>query len=229
LPPPAPEASGAAASLAASGVALLAAGWALGPRPEGSALTAYVASLLLFLCGLTVAALGIATFRRTLFPILFLALMIPLPGPLATRLELAMQSGSADVAYGIFRAVGTPVFLQGLTFQLPGITIEVAPECSGIRSTFALFITSLVAANLLLNSNWRRLVLVAVVVPLAVLRNGFRVFVVGQLCVTKGPQMIDSYIHRRGGPYFFLLSLVPLIVVLVVLMRFERKGTKGEI
>jgi len=53
-------------------------------------------------------------------------------------------------------------------------------------------------------------------------RNGFRILVIGLLCVHVGPHMIDSVIHRRGGPLFFVLSLGPLFLFLVWLRRQER-------
>jgi len=111
-------------------------------------------------------------------------------------------------------------------FQLPNIMIQVAQECSGIRSSWVLFITSLLAANLFLKSGWRRVVLVCFVIPLGIARNGLRVAVIGNLCVHIGPQMIHSVIHRRGGPLFFTLSLIPLFLLPWWLRRGEgRKGT----
>jgi exosortase/archaeosortase family protein len=60
------------------------------------------------------------------------------------------------------------------------------------------------------------------------LRNGFRVFVIGLLCVEIGPNMINSLIHRRGGPLFFTLSLVPLFVLLWWLRRTERRPKSDQ-
>jgi exosortase/archaeosortase family protein len=108
-------------------------------------------------------------------------------------------------------------------FELPGIVIQVAQECSGIRSSWVLFIAGLLASHLILRTRWRRLVLVAFVIPLGILRNGFRIFVIGLLCVHIGPQMIDSMIHHRGGPIFFALSLVPLFLLLWWLRRQEQR------
>jgi exosortase/archaeosortase family protein len=107
---------------------------------------------------------------------------------------------------------------------LPGIVIQVAQECSGIRSSLVLFITSLLASYLFLKSPWRRAVLVSLVIPLAILRNGFRILVIGLLCVYVGPQMINSVIHHRGGPLFFALSLIPLFL----LLWWLRKGKRSE-
>jgi len=125
----------------------------------------------------------------------------------------------------MFSASDLPVWQEGLTFRLPGISLQVAPECSGIHSTVVLFITSVVAGHFFLRSPWKRVVLCLAVIPLALVRNGFRVFVLGELCAHIGPQMIDSPVHRHGGPLFFALSLVPFFVLLYLLRRSERTGT----
>jgi exosortase C (VPDSG-CTERM-specific) len=144
-------------------------------------------------------------------------------------LESFLQHGSADVAYAMLNLSGLPVLRQGLEFHLPGIALEVAPQCSGIHSTLVLFITSILAAQMFLRRPWVKTVLVLAVVPLALVRNGFRIFTIAQLCVRIGPQMIDSEIHHRGGPIFFLLSLVPFFALLVVLMKSEKKRARLQI
>ena len=112
---------------------------------------------------------------------------------------------------------------DGTTLALPGIVLRVAQECSGIRSSWVLFITSVLASHLVLQSPWRRIVLVTLVIPLAIVRNGFRILVIGLLCVHIGPHMIDSIIHHRGGPLFFALSLVPLFLLLSWLRHEESR------
>jgi exosortase/archaeosortase family protein len=86
-----------------------------------------------------------------------------------------------------------------------------------------LFITSLVASHLFLKSPWRRIILVAFVIPLGIVRNAFRILVIGLLCVHIGPHMIDSMIHHQGGPVFFVLSLVPLTLFMAWLRRPEQR------
>jgi exosortase C (VPDSG-CTERM-specific) len=154
-----------------------------------------------------------------MFPLFFLAFMIPLPEAAVDFLENASKEASAEVANWLFLISGTPVLRAGAVFQLPGITIEVAKECSGIRSSLVLVITSLLAANMFLHTTWRRALLVCAVIPLGLLRNGLRILVISLLCVHIGPHMIHSVIHRRGGPVFFVASLVPLFVVLWWLRR----------
>ena len=170
-----------------------------------------------FLCCLTAGGFfffGRNWMRAAAFPISYLIFMLPMPDAMADMLETASKYTSAEVANLFFYLSGTPFLRAGLFFQLPNITIEVTQECSGIRSSWVLLMTSILAANLFLKTPWRRLALVAFVIPLGILRNGFRILVIGLLCVNAGPQMIHSLIHRRGGPLFFMLSLIPFFLVL---------------
>ena len=156
------------------------------------------------------------------FPMAFLLFMVPLPDGIVVWLEDALVAASADVSALMIRASGTPMLREGTVFTLPTIVLQVARECSGIRSTWVLFIVGLLASHTLLSSPWRRFVLVAFVIPLGIVRNGFRILTIALLCVHVGPEMINSFIHHRGGPIFFALSLAPLFWLLVWLQRLDR-------
>jgi exosortase C (VPDSG-CTERM-specific) len=193
--------------------------------------TRIVLLTLSFLCCLAAGGFfffGRNWMRAAAFPLAYLIFMVPMPDAMADALETASKYGSAEVANLFFHLSGMPFLRAGLIFQLPNIAIEVAQECSGIRSSWVLFITSILAANLFLKTPWRRLVLVAFVIPLAILRNGFRILVIGLLCVNVGPQMIHSLIHRRGGPVFFVLSLIPLFLVLWWLRKGDVRTQQSE-
>jgi exosortase C (VPDSG-CTERM-specific) len=184
-----------------------------------------------FLCCLAAGGFfffGRAWMRAAAFPLAYLIFMVPMPDAMVDALETASKSASAEVANLFFHLSGTPFLRAGPFFQLPNITIEVAQECSGIRSSWVLFMTSMLAANLFLKTSWRRFVLVAFVIPLGILRNGFRILVIGLLCVNVGPQMIHSVIHRRGGPVFFALSLIPFLLVLWWLRRGDSRSRQAN-
>ena len=165
--------------------------------------------------------------RALVFPLGFLVFMVPLPTIAEAQLETLLQHGSALAAQFFFTLAGTTVFVDGLVFQLPNITLQIAPECSGIHSSLALFITSIIAGYIFLQSPGRRTVLALAVLPLALARNGLRVFVIGELCVRLGPELINSYIHRHGCPLFFVLSLIPFFILLVILVKSEKKPKTG--
>lgn len=170
--------------------------------------------------------LGRAWMRSLAFPFVFLIFLVPLPDQVVFWLETGSKLASAEAANLFFNISGTPILRDGAVFQLPGIVIEVAQECSGIRSSLVLFITSLLVAHLFLETTWRRVALVAFVIPLGILRNGFRILVIGLLCVHYGPEMINSIIHKKGGPLFFAISLIPLFLLLLWLRRGEPEALK---
>ena len=184
-----------------------------------------------FVCLLAAGAfllLGREWMAAAAFPFAFLIFMIPLPDAIVYGLETASKLASAEAAAVLFSITGTPALRDGAIFQLPGIAIEVAQECSGIRSSWVLFITSVLASYLFLQTPWRRGLLVALVFPLAILRNGLRIFVIGWLCVEIGPHMIHSVIHKQGGPLFFALSLVPFLLLLWWLRRGEMAANSAQ-
>jgi exosortase C (VPDSG-CTERM-specific) len=180
-------------------------------------------AFLLLLTGTCFWFLDRATMRALAFPLALFGFIIPIPTLAIRGIEIVMQHGSAAVAHLLFQLSGTAVFYDDLVFQLPGISLQVAPECSGIRSTMALLIVSVVGGSVFLRRRRHRGLLVLAILPLALLRNGFRIFVIGELCTHYGPQMIESFIHRRGGPFFFALSLVPFFLLLLFLQRREHR------
>lgn len=208
--------------------AYIATGLAGTPRPVTDSVAAGIFAFVCFLWGGALLLLGASVLKPIAFPVAFLIFMVPMPTFVVETIEVFLQHASAEAAALIFWITGSTVFRDGLVFQLPGITIQVAEECSGIRSTYVLFITSLLAGHLLLHSSWRRALLALFVIPLGILRNGFRVYTIGWLCVHISPTMIDSPIHRRGGPLFFVLSLIPLFLLLVWLYRAERRGAERQ-
>lgn len=192
-------------------------------RPMADYLAVMTLSFLCFLSGFAFLVLGRGALRVLAFPLAFLIFMIPFPAKLVGFIEHWLQHGSAEVAYWLFQLAGTPVLREDTFFQLPGFSLHVAPECSGIHSSLVLFIASLLAGYVLLRTGWRRAALAFAVLPLAFLRNGFRIFVIGELCVHVSPEMINSFIHTRGGPIFFALSLLPFFLCLLLLKRSEAK------
>ena len=219
----------AAIPLATGLVALVGAAWSRTDGGVGLSYNDYLSvEAIAFVCFLVAGGflfLGKKWMQCAAFPVSFLIFLAPCPDGVVERLESISVLASADAANLFFVATGTPVLRDGVVFQLPGIAIRVAQECSGIHSSLVLFITGLLAANLFLKSPWRRAVLVAAVIPLGILRNGFRILVIAQLCIRVGPQMIDSMIHRQGGPLFFAFSLVPMFALLWLLRISGDRGS----
>lgn len=180
-------------------------------------------AFVLFIIAAALCFLGWPAVRQLAFPFALLFFMVPLPPLIMDAFEIFFQHASALAAAMMMKISGLPAIRDGLFFFLPGFAIEVAQECSGIRSTLVLFITSLVAGYLLLRRPRDRAILAVAIVPLAILRNGFRIFSLAWLSVEVNPDIIDSALHHRGGPIFFALSLIPLFLLLLLLRKLEKK------
>ena len=180
-------------------------------------------SFVSFLIGGSLVTLGGARVRALDFPLAILFLMVPFPTVVMEWIETFFQHGSAEVCDWLFQLVGVSVLRDGQVFRLPGIAIEVASECSGIRSSLVLFITCLLAGHLFLRTGWMRVALVLAVIPLGIFRNAFRIFTLAMLCVHVDRDAIDSPLHTHGGPVFFALSLVPLFFLLWWMRKAEAR------
>ena len=166
--------------------------------------------------------LGRNAFRHCVFSFGFLAFAIPMPEAAIDFCETTLQHASAEVSAWAFTFAGPPVVHDGLYFRLPGMAIKVAQECSGFRSTLVLFMVSVLASRMFLHTPWKRAVLVLTIFPLGVVRNAFRIWTLATLSVKVNPEIMDSWLHHRGGPIFFALSLAPLYLLLFWLHRSER-------
>jgi exosortase len=211
------------------GLALVSAGglaYGLGQRyagllSENDRVAAATFALVLVWIGAFVLSYGLQASRAALFPLLFLFLIVPLPDLVLARAIHWLQTGSAEVTYALFQWLQVPVFRTGLVFALPGVTIEIAEECSGIRSSMALFITSLLAGHLLLRTVWGKAMLMLAALPLLVVKNGIRIVTLSLLAVYVDPSFLAGPVHRQGGILFLLVVLAILAPVLLALRKLE--------
>ncbi len=220
-----------AAVLGAAALVLAIASFVAGDAGEAGAVARLGLRVLSFVAALNAAAvwlLGGHYVRQVCYPAAFLIFMAPLPPVWVQAMEEGLQHASAEVSGWFFAWTGASFLKQGLVFQLPNITLQVALECSGIRSTLVLFITSLIAGYLFLKRPWQRALFVALVIPLGIARNAFRIVTIGWLCTEYGPEMIHSPIHHRGGPVFFALSLLPLFALLFLFRWWNRRPVRAQ-
>ena len=166
---------------------------------------------------------GKTALRAAYFPFLFLLLMVPIPSFLLDRIILLLQEGSAWITELLFDMVGVPVLREGLVFHLAKVSIEVAKECSGIRSSMALLILALLVAHFRLKRFWNKFLFVAFGLFMMILKNGIRIATLTLLAVYVDPDFLFGRLHRQGGVLFFVLALLLLLPLLFFLQRIEAK------
>ena len=190
-----------------------------------SRLSLAMLGLVTFWAGSFVICYGVRGLGNAAFPFVLLIFMVPLPPAALTATIVFLQRASAEASALIFALIGMPVFRDGFVFALPGLTIQVAEECSGIRSSLALLISGLMMASLLLRGTWTRVVFILLIVPVAIVKNAVRIVGLSWLAIHVDPSFIaGSTVHRTSGIPVFLASLLILGGLAALLRRCERKG-----
>jgi len=173
--------------------------------------------------GIFTASYGHHALRKGLFPLLFLFLMVPIPDILLNWITAVLVAGSAEVSHVLLELTNVPFVRNGFVFSFPGFAIEIAQECSGIRSSLALLVTSLLAGHLFLRSFWARVALVAATLPMLVVKNGIRIVSLSLLSVYVDPRFLTGSLHQQGGFVFFMIALLILVPILRLLRTLEAK------
>ena len=184
-------------------------------------------SVILFWIGAFILFYGTQAFRNALFPLLFLVFMIPIPSILMEKTISVLLAGSTAATHMLFYLTGIPFLKEGSVFHLPGISIQVAKECSGIRSSLGLVITGILAGHLFLRTGWKKFILILFIYPITVLKNGIRIVTLSSLAVYVDERFItQSFLHRSGGFLFYIPALLLLGIVLWWLRKTEPSLSK---
>jgi exosortase len=204
--------------------------WVVGEQDGTSdRLAIGIAAFVLMCWGIFLVAFGSKSFRQNAFALLFLLAIVPIPSVILDAIIEFLQRSSAEVVDALFSILGIPVFREGFIFRLSNFTIQVAEECSGIRSFLSLVITSLLVGYWFLRSGWSKVCLVGFVIPLAIFKNACRIVGLALLANYVDPTYItNSLLHRAGGIPLFVLSLLLLFSVSWMLRQFEQQVGSGS-
>jgi exosortase len=197
------------------------ASWGMRAAPDDVRLSLGIFALVTWWIASVPLCFGARTFQLFLFPLCFLFLMVPIPQAALNWIVEFLQQQSALAARILFRAVGVPVTQDGIMLSIPNLNIEVARECSSIRSSLMLVVTTMVLAHLFLRSWWRKALLVVAAIPLSVAKNGLRIFTIAELGTRVDPGFLDGKLHHHGGIVFFGIAVVAVVALLWMLQRTE--------
>jgi exosortase len=213
-----------ASLLLAAGAALALAALSWGSRWSAlNQLSVYIFALILLWAGGFSFFFGQETLRRAQFPFFFLLLTVPIPDFILDKAIYLLQKGSTEIAAVLFDWSGVPVLREGFVFHLARANIEVASECSGIRSSLALLILAILVAYFYLDTFWKRAVLVVAGLFVMILKNGVRIVTLTLLASYVDPAFLYGRLHREGGVVFFLLGLLLLAPLVWLLQRAKPK------
>lgn len=186
-------------------------------------------ALVVMWIGAFISCYGTSAAQAAAFPLFFLIFVVPLPDVLLDPTIHALQEQSTNISCLLFKMLGVPVLREGFVLTLPRLSIEVAKECSGIRSSMALLITCLLAGHLFLRTKWKIALFALISVPVAIVKNGIRIVTLTMLSMYVNPAFLTGKLHHEGGFVFFLLALAILTPLFLMLERSDRRDIRPQV
>lgn len=182
-----------------------------------------VGSQLPVFAGVVLVFKGWPGLRVALFPIAFLAFMVPLPGPLVSALTAPLKAGVSYVASELLYAAGYPISRTGVILNVGPYLILVADACAGLTSMFSLEAVGILYLGMVRHaSRARNLALSLLLVPIAFCANVVRVIVLVLVTYHLGDAAGRGFLHGFAGLLLFCVALsliVPADRLIGLLLR----------
>ena len=166
--------------------------------------------------GLLIVLLGVALLlggqrgaRAAAFPLVVLALSIPVP--MVERLAPPLAAGVAHAAAGAVAAAGVAVDQAGAQLTVGDGAFIVGAPCSGLRSLVALGTVAIVFAGVVSGPPQRRMLLAALALPLALTANWARLAGLLLVADSYGTDRGLQLFHSLSGPVPYFLALAALV------------------
>jgi exosortase len=169
--------------------------------------------LIVAVAGGALYLLGPEGLRAVAFPIAFLVFMLPLPSAWLTPVIVDLQLLVSSAAVAFLHSFGATVAREGNVILLAGgDSLFVEEACSGITSIVTLTPLAVMLAYFTQRTAWRRLALVAAVVPAAMVANLLRVvFTVISAQHLGAERATSNALHESAGLLTFALACLALI------------------
>ena len=168
-------------------------------------------SLVLTIAGLVLMVLGWHVFRSISWILLFLFLMVPLPGQVHNMISGPLQNLATTGSVFLLEAFGLRISQQGNVVMLNENTpMAVAEACSGLRMLTAFIIITAFVAYMVKRSRWQKTILLLSSVPVAIICNIIRLFVTAILMLLVSTEIAEKFFHDFAG-----LVMMPIAVLLI--------------
>lgn len=186
-------------------------------------------SLLALLVGMTLYFRGWEYLKILAFPLLLLALSVPIPALIFNSVSLPLQSLASQWSAAVLQACGIPVLREGNVINLASASLGVAEACSGIRSLVSLVALSVILGYLRWSGWVQRLLLVALSVPLALFLNMVRIAGTGLIADYWNVKYAMGFFHTFSGWIVFVLAFIILFGTSALIQRLLPSPAPQEI
>ena len=173
-------------------------------------------SIWLAVLGIVVFFFGWRQVRHWWLAFTILLLAIPLPALLINALAIPLQFRASSLGTALIKWRHIPVRTEGNVIQIPNATLFVAEACSGLRSLSALVALGVLLGGMYLRTIAARGILMLLVLPIAILLNGVRIFLTAFLVYFVDPELASGLAHERQGFVMFAVAFAVLGAVAAV-------------
>lgn len=185
-------------------------------------------SMICAAAGLVLWFWGWRAFVRLWLPFVLFILAVPLPELVLAKLTAPLQLIASRIGASLIEWRGIPVLLNGNVIRIPGQELFVAEACSGLRSLTALINLGVLLGAMLLTRGWTRVLLLVLAVPMAILINGFRIFLTAFLVFFVSPEAGQGFMHTTEGWLMFVIAFASLGAVASLLLFVEGRLDRGK-
>lgn len=179
-------------------------------------------SFIVILAGCVIFWFGWSYLAILAGPIVYLVLMVPIPAIVYDAVAFPLKVLVSKVSVAIMKTMGIMVVREGNVMAFPNITLEVVNACSGLRSLTSLLAIGLAYMILFVHKFWHRVIVVAMIFPVALAANMVRVVGTGVLAQYFGAVAAEGFFHEFAGLVIFLVSISMLVGTHALLRRWSR-------
>ncbi|MCP4745146.1 MAG: VPLPA-CTERM-specific exosortase XrtD [Desulfobacteraceae bacterium] len=171
---------------------------------------------------------GFEVIRVLTFPLAFLFMMLPLPGLIYRNITFPLQLISSKWSVKFLQLCGMMAYAEGNIIDLGYAQFQVVEACSGLRFILALFTLGIFFAFWTPKPLWKRVILVAATVPIAMIANIMRIAGTGLLAKFWGETAAQGFFHSFSGWGIFMISFIFFFGLNVFLGLFSKDNEYVE-
>jgi exosortase len=175
---------------------------------------------------------GPRVMRRLWFPALYLAFLVRPPATMVAEFTQPLKIWISQVSTALLHEFGYAIASSGVRIQIEQYEVLVQHACAGLGSIFSLLAVGLLYLHLVSRAKGAlKLLLLAAIIPIAVVANLLRVILLLLLTAHFGEDVAQGLSHDAAGLLTFALSLLLLFALdhgMAALGR-DRKGPSSAV
>jgi exosortase B len=183
----------------------------------------------LLLPALVLLMRGWAAVRQLWFALMFMVFAVPLPGFVLVAMTSQLKQWVSVVAESLLYHAGYPIARDGVVITIGQYPMLVADACSGLNSLYTLSAVGLLYVYLTYSPGWlRNTLLLAAIVPMAIVANIVRVMLLILLTYHQGYDAGQGFMHGLSGILLFVVALMGLMLTDQLMRKVGAFGRRSN-